>query len=104
MCRSWCFWKWKHIWWRNRYCTINRSENVEKVSFAETFAPTKKTIKVNQTQEQRRYIVTLEKVELASEETRLYVNVKNESKNEILFYASDLKLIVNNKQIEAENN
>lgn len=80
------------------------AKNVEKVSYSEAFAPTKKTIVVNQTQEQHGYIVTLEKVELADEETRLYVTVKNESKNEILFYDSDSKLIVNNKQIEAVNN
>lgn len=83
---------------------VIEAKKVDKVSYAEAFAPARKTIEVNQTKKQHGIEVTLEKVEIADEETRLYVTVKNNSKDEFTLYDSDSKLIIGNKQLEPQDN
>src|SRR5690606_28988698 len=43
-------------------------------------------------------------IELAKEETRLFVSIENKSKDEIHFYDFDSKIVSGNQQLETETN
>ncbi|MGF7534692.1 DUF4352 domain-containing protein [Bacillus mexicanus] len=79
------------------------ADSIEKSDYATAFAPAQKTINVNKTQNQHGFALTLQKVELAEKETRLYVNIENKSKDEINFYKFNAKITADNKQIEPKS-
>lgn len=79
-----------------------RAEKIEKISYADAVAPTKHSIKVNQTKKSHGVSVTLEKVELADNQTRVYFKIKNGSKYKYSFYSFNTKIIQDNKQYEEE--
>lgn len=74
--------------------------NLEVVSYIDAIAPTTKTIDINQTKDQHGYQLTLEKVELADTQTRLYFTVSNNSQDTINFYTFDTKIVANGAQLE----
>lgn len=76
---------------------------IEKGSRSETVAPAGVKIPINQTDTQYKFSVTLERVELAKEETRFYLILKNDSENAIRFYTYDTKLTQGSKQYESES-
>ncbi|WP_379970365.1 DUF4352 domain-containing protein [Ectobacillus sp. sgz5001026] len=80
------------------------AKSVEKSDYATAFAPAKKTIDVNQEQNQNGYKLAVKKIEVADNETRVYVSVKNESKVKVHFYSFNTKLIDNGKQNEETKN
>ncbi|EMA6344695.1 DUF4352 domain-containing protein [Bacillus cytotoxicus] len=80
------------------------ASSIEKTDYATAFAPAKKTIEVNQEQNHNGYKVTIKKVELADNETRVYFNVKNEANAKFDFYEFKSKLIVNGQQLEIQDN
>ncbi|WP_339062070.1 hypothetical protein [Tepidibacillus marianensis] len=49
-------------------------------------------------------VVKLKKIEIAKEETRIYVSVTNQSKDKFNFYQFNTKMVMNNKQFEIEDN
>lgn len=79
-----------------------RAESVEVVDYITATSPTKKTIELNKEINQQGLVVTLQKVELADNQTRVFVKINNTTDEGASFYSSNTKLIVNNKQLEDE--
>ncbi|CAN2249099.1 DUF4352 domain-containing protein [Bacillus vallismortis] len=79
------------------------ADSIEKSDYATAFAPAQKTINVDKTQNQHGFALTLQKVELAEKETRLYVKIENKSQDEINFYDFNAKIISDNKQLERKD-
>lgn len=77
------------------------ADKIEESSFIEAFAPTIQEIKVDETLEEgtKGVSVTLQKIELAKEETRVYLKVNNQSKK--MYYFSDSKIVQNSKQLSS---
>lgn len=76
---------------------------IEKGSRSETVAPAGVKIPINQTDTQYKFSVTLERVELAKEETRFHFILKNDSDDAVRFYTYDTKLTQGSKQYESES-
>lgn len=53
--------------------------NYQKLSYEEALYPTRKNLPVDQTQEQQGFQIKLDKIEFADEETRIYLNIVNNS-------------------------
>lgn len=68
--------------------------------YATAFAPAKKTVEVNQEKEQSGFKVTVKKIEIAAEETRVYVSVENTSNANISVFKHSSKLVQDGKQLE----
>lgn len=74
------------------------------VDYMEAAMPAKKTLDVNQTQTQYGYSVTVQKVEFADEETRVYVKVDNGGSDKFSLYSFNAKLVQNGKQYDEQSN
>ncbi|REB08554.1 DUF4352 domain-containing protein [Sporosarcina sp. BI001-red] len=83
---------------------VIKASKVEVLDYMAAVAPTLKTIEVNQDINQHGFIVHVDKVELAENETRVYVKAKNESKDNVSLFSSSTKLIVGSKQMEEDMN
>ena len=55
------------------------ANSIEKSDYATAFSPALKVIEVNQEINQHGYSMTLERIELAASETRVYLKIKNDS-------------------------
>ncbi|WP_161830882.1 DUF4352 domain-containing protein [Turicibacter sp. TS3] len=77
---------------------------VEKVDYATAFAPSMKTVELNQELNQNGYKMTLERVEFAKSETRAYLKIENESSTNIQFYPYNSMVQQGNKQYDYEEN
>lgn len=66
--------------------------------------PTIKTIDVNETQDHYVYKITLEKVEFAENETRVYINVENSGSDEFSIYSFNGVISQNGNQYEEQSN
>jgi len=80
------------------------ASKIEKVSAADVLAPTENTVQVNQTQTQHGVAITVEKIEFAKNETRLFLKVKNGSKAKASFYSFNAKLTQASSQFEPQDN
>ena len=80
-----------------------KAESVEVTDYATAFAPAIKTIEVNQEQTQHGYVFDLAKVEIAEDETRAYIKITNNSKEEISFYSFNSKITAGTKQLEEDD-
>lgn len=80
------------------------AQKVEIVNPKDVLAPTKLNVDVNKTQEQHGLAITLNNIEFADEETRLYVTVNNGSQDEATFYSFNVKAIQGSNQFEEQNN
>lgn len=70
-------------------------------SYAEVVSPTQKTITPeNATIDQHGCVVTIEKIELAENETRVYIKATNNSSEKMSVYTFNMKLVQGNKQYE----
>ncbi len=76
----------------------------EIYSYIDALAPTLKTVDVNQTQTQLGYSVTVQKVEYAENETRVYFKVDNQGSDKFSVYSFNTKLTQNGKQYEEQDN
>ena len=74
------------------------------VSYQDAVAPTTKSLDVNQTQTQFGYSITVQKVEYAETETRVYVKVDNQGSERFSLYSFNTKLTQNGKQYEEQMN
>lgn len=78
---------------------------VEMLSYQDAVAPTINTITLeNGTQSQLGYAVTVQKIELAETETRVYVKVENNGSDKFNLYSFNSKLVQNGKQFEEQRN
>lgn len=74
-------------------------------SYAEIAAPTKKEIVPESNSiDQHGYVVTVDKIELADSETRVYVTVTNNGSDTFDFYDFNCKIIQGDKQYDASDN
>lgn len=72
----------------------------EVVDYVTAVAPANRTIEIKEEINQHGYHMELQKVELADEETRVYLKISNQSDVTIDFYSFNAKLIAGNKQLE----
>lgn len=81
------------------------ASSVEVSSYAEIAAPTKKeVIPENNSVDQYGYVVTVDKIELADSETRVYVTVTNSGSETFNFYDFNCKIVQGDKQYDATDN
>ena len=83
---------------------IIQADTVEVVDYITAVSPTLKTIEVNQEIDQHGYVVNLQKVEIADNQTRVYVKAENNTTDSVSLFAHSTKLIVGNEQLESESN
>lgn len=76
---------------------------VEKTTRDKVAAPAKKVVNVGESVTQNNFNVTLEKIELAEDETRVYLRVKNESSETVSLYTYDAKIVQAGKQYERKS-
>ena len=69
-----------------------KATKVTKSNYIDVFSPTIKTYEVNKTINQHGYKVTLKKVELAENQTRAYIKVKNKGKADFCLYTPFAKI------------
>ena len=75
-----------------------KATKITKSNYIDVFTPTIKTYTVNKTIKQHGYKVTLKKVELAKNQTRAYIKVKNKGKGELYLYTPFAKIKQGNKK------
>jgi len=80
------------------------ADNVEKIDAQEILAPTKLLVNVNKMYDQHGLTISLNKIELADEETRLYVTVKNNTQDMASFYSSSTKATQGTNQFDEQIN
>ena len=80
------------------------ASSIEKSDYATAFSPALKVIEVNQEINQHGYSMTLERIELAASETRVYLKIKNDSSDNISFYSFNSVIIQGSNQISEEDN
>ncbi|GAB6630967.1 MULTISPECIES: hypothetical protein [Bacillus] len=80
------------------------ASSIEKSDYATAFAPAKKTIEVNQEQNQNGYKISIKKIEIADNETRVLFSIKNEAAAKFNFYEFKSNLVVNGQQFERTDN
>ncbi len=83
--------------------TITAKE-YEIISYQDALMPTLNTIDVNQTQTQNGYSVTIQKVELADEETRVYLKIDNQGSDTFNVYSFNAKITQAGKQYGVQDN
>lgn len=76
---------------------------VTKSNYIDVVHPTLKEISPNLNQDQRGFNVTVEKVEFAANQTRVYVTIKNNSSAKMSFGNYDVSLVVNGQQIKQKD-
>lgn len=76
----------------------------ELVSYTEAVSKTIKEVPVNETQTQYGYSITVQKVEFAEKETRIYIKVENGGKSKFSLYEWDVEVEQDNKQYEYQTN
>lgn len=77
---------------------------VEKTDYATAVSPVLHTIQANASKTQHKVTVTIQKVEFAADETRMYVKVANKSKYKVSVYSFNMKVIQGGKQYEEQSN
>lgn len=82
------------------------AEEIEKIDYITAVSPTLKEVAVNQTYSSNVSGVTIsiEKVQFAKDETRLYMTVSNQSNESYHFYSFNQKIVQNGTQYEESSN
>ncbi|MBC8533626.1 DUF4352 domain-containing protein [Yeguia hominis] len=81
------------------------ADSVEVLSYMEAVVPALRIIEPKDcTQEQCGYSVTVDKIEFAEKETRVYLTVRNGGSGNFSLYSFNAKIIQNGKQYEEEIN
>lgn len=78
------------------------SDNVEDSTYFDAIAPAIETIVINQTKSQNDLDITLEKIEISEVDTRLYVEVVNNSEDNVSIYPSDFTIVAGGKNYTEE--
>lgn len=79
------------------------ANNAEVVDYETAISPAIETIEVDEEQDQHGYVVHVDKIEFAENMTRVYLEVSNNTDDEISFYSFNSKLILDNEQLEEDN-
>jgi hypothetical protein len=80
------------------------ADKVEIINYKDAVVPTIKEIPVNQTIDQHGYKVTIEKIELAEAETRVYLTVTNSGLSKFSLYSFYAKLLQDSTQYDEQLN
>lgn len=80
------------------------TDSVEESNYIDCCSPTIKSVDLNTTIDQKGYSVTLEKVEYANTETRLYFTINNDGSDNFSLYEFNMKLVQNETQYENDYN
>lgn len=80
------------------------ADSVDVGGYDDIYAPAESTKEVGETKDQYGVSVTIERIEYAKGEARVYFNVKNESGYTTSLYTFDAKAIQDGKQFEHEDN
>ncbi len=80
-----------------------RAGYIEIATRNDVVAPTEIEVNINQSNTQHDFTATLNKVQLAKNETRFFVKLKNEGKDSISFYTYSSKITQGTKQYEARS-
>lgn len=78
--------------------------SVEESNYIDVVVPTIKELAVNQKIDQLGYVVTVDKIEFAEKETRVYVTVQNNGSDNFSVYSWSTKIVQDGKQFEPEFN
>jgi len=78
--------------------------DIETTDYMTAFAPAIETIEVNQEIAQHDVNLIVEKIEIAEQETRVYVKIENNSSDEFSFYSFNQRAIIENTQLDTEDN
>ncbi len=76
--------------------------SIEKTTYMEAFAPATKEISPNISSEQNGLTATIDKIEYADSETRIYLTISNNSENTISYGSYSIRLIQDGQQIEQD--
>lgn len=82
---------------------IVQATSAEVVDALAAAPPALKTAATNATQEQKGLSVTVEKIEFAAEETRVFLSINNGTGAKVSFYTFNAKLVQGSTQIEPES-
>ncbi len=80
------------------------AESLEVGGYDDIYAPAESTKEIGETKDQHGISVTLDRVEYAKGEARVYLTVKNESGDTASIYTYNAKAIQDGKQFEHEDN
>lgn len=80
------------------------ADTMEIGGYDEIYAPAESTKEIGETKDQHGVSVTLERVEFAKGEARVYVTVKNESGDTASIYTFNAKAVQDGKQFEHQDN
>ncbi|WP_026691478.1 hypothetical protein [Alteribacter aurantiacus] len=83
---------------------VIRAEEINVLTYKEAIAPTVLEVEINEEISQHGYIVKVQKIEFAANETRVYVEVENDSNEKINVWIYDTKLIQGSRQFDVEYN
>lgn len=80
------------------------ADSIEKSTYAEAIDPPIETREINKEQTQADATMTVTKVEFAKNETRIFVELKNDSDYTVTAYTSSARVVQDGKEIESEYN
>lgn len=80
------------------------AKSVEKSDYKTVVAPTIKAYKTHSSVSQHGYSITIQRVEFAEKETRVYVVIENNGSSKFNFYSYNIKAIQGGKQYEEQEN
>lgn len=78
--------------------------SLEVTNYVDAVSPTLKAVEMNQTITQNGYSVTVQKVEFAQKETRVYVKIDNQGSGEFDMYSFDCLIVQGGKQYTEQSN
>jgi len=73
---------------------------VEKTDYATAFSPAIKVTELNKEIDQHGYLMRINKVEFAEEETRVYLTIENNTDDNITFYSFNAKAVQGSTQLK----
>ena len=81
------------------------SSDIKKISYIEAMRPTLKSVELSNTiKEQYNYSISVDKVEFAAEETRLYLTVTNNGSADFTIYEDMATIVQDGKQYDTQYN
>lgn len=85
-------------------CPLIEEATIEKSSYLDIVVPTIKEVTPEISKEQKGVTITIQKIQYAEKETRVYLEVKNDTKENISYSVYDIKAIQEGKQISGSDN
>lgn len=84
--------------------TCLEATSIEEVSYADAVSPALKTIEPGVTSEQNGYSITVNKIEFAADETRVYVTLVNNGAGRLTVYEHNAIILQDGRQYNVQQN